>query len=368
MATDNATALRDLRADVARTFVAKARKEETPLPELHDLQERLRLLDLAIADPQDARRRARRATWLAMVVVAAVLSLGALIPVPSVPFSLDAEAGAVRLHMAAAGVLGPQHVQGELRVDGYTTLDSPDPGLTGQAGAHAAGRLAIGAATFNLRRVGYPAGADIDLAGGAQTATMTIHSQRAPVTVDLEFSGRTTTRFGQGGKGQQADYPFAERLRVLAAAAAGAPPPLTVTLDRPAQAEYGWTSLRPQEVRFVERLLKEGNESEILSSLKKAHLVLRASASEVTLGDGEDLELGGLDLQRCDVLLGPMVKVKMAGTARILLTRTGRFERSLKPSLLEYAARHSTVALLWSAALMLWGIVRWLQRLADDGA
>jgi hypothetical protein len=368
MAADNATALRDLRADVARSFVAKAREAETPLPELHELQERLRLLDLAIADPQDARRRARRATWLALVVVAAVLSLGALIPVPSVPFSLDAEAGAVRLHMAAAGALGPQNVPGELRIDGYTALDSPDPGLKGPPGAHAAGRLAIGAATLNLRRVSYPAGADIDLAGGAQTATLTVQSPRAPVAVDLEFSGRTTTRFGQGDNRQQADFPFAERLHVLAAAAAGAPPPLTVTLDRPSQAEYGWTSLRPQAVRFVERLLKEGNEVAFLSSLRKAHVVLRASAAEVTLGEGEDLELGGLDLERCDVLLGPVVKVKMAGTARSLRTRTGHFERSLKPSLLEYAARHSTVALLWSAALMLWGIVRWLQRLADGGA
>ena len=369
MAADDATAaLRDLRADLARRFAGRAREPDAPLPELRDLQERLQLLDAAIANPQHARRSRRRATWLALVAVAAVLSLGAVIPVPSVPFSLDAEAGAVRLHMAAAGTLGPQNVPGELRVDGYTALESPDAGLMRQAGAPAAGRLAIGAATLNLRRVSYPAGADIELAAGAQSATLTLHSQRAPVTVDLEFAGRTTTRLGQDSKGRQADYPFAERLRMRAAAAAGAPPPLVVTLARSAQTEYGWTSLRPREVRFVERRLNEGNQPEILSSLRKAHVVLQASAAEVSLGEGEDLELGGLDLQRCDVLLGPVVKLKMAGTARTLLTRTGHFERSLKPSLLEYAARHKTVALLWSAALMLWGIVRWLQRLADGGA
>lgn len=368
MASDDTAALRDLRAALARRFAARAREPDAPLPELRDLQERLRLLDAAIADTGHAARGRRRMAWFALVAVAAVLSLGALVPVPSVPFTLEAEAGAVRLHMAGAGALGPQQVRGTLRIDGFTRLESPDAGLAPPAGERPAGRLAIDAAMLNLRRIAYPAGTDIAFAAGTQAATVTLHGQRAPVTVDLEWSGRTTTRLGPGGKARQAEYPFAERLRVAAATAAGAPPPLAVVLARPAQVEYGWTSLRPREVRFVERILGEGNEAVLRSSLRRAHIMLRASAAEVALGAGEDLELGGLDLQRCDVLLGPVIKVRMAGTARSLLARTGRFERSLKPSLLEYAARHQTVALLWSAGLMLWGIVRWLQRLADGSA
>ena len=369
MAGDDTTALRDLRAELALRFAAKARERDAPLPELRDLQERLRLLDAAIADPERGARRRRQAIWLALVAVAAVLSLGALIPVPKVPFSLEAEAGAVRLHMAAAGELGPQGVAGELRVDSYTAMESPDADLMRQAGAQAAGRLAIGAATLNLRRVSYPAGADIDLAAGAKTAALTVQSQRAPVAIDVEFSGRTTMRFGQSDQWWHADYPFAERMRVLAsAAAAGTPPPLIMTLARPAQTEYGWTSLRPNAVHFVERTLKDASGVAFLSSLRKAHIVLQVSAAEVSLGAGEDLELTGLDLQRCDVLLGPVVKVTMVGTARSLLTRTGHFERSLKPSLLEDAARHKTVGLFWSAALLLWGIARWLQRLAGIDA
>lgn len=368
MAADDLTGLRDLRADVARRFAQRAGEPDAPLPELRELQERLLLLDAAIADPRHAERRRRRAMWFALVAVAAVLSLGALIPVPSVPFSLEAEAGALRLHMGAAGILGPQAVPGELRIDGYTALESPAPELMRQPGAQTAGRLALGAATLNLRRVSYPAGADIEFAAARDAAILTLHSQRAPVAVDLELSGRATVRYGAGDQRTQADYPFAERLRVLAAAAAGTPPPLIVTLARPAQSGYGWNALRPQEVRFVERRLSdEGSEAVFLSSLRKAHLVLQASAAEVTLGEGDELELGGLDLQRCDVTLGPVVKVKMAGAARTAITRTGHFERSLKPSLLEYAARHKTVALLWSAALMLWGIVQWLQRLAGGG-
>jgi hypothetical protein len=367
MAADDLPSLRDLRAALARRFAQRAGEVDAPLPELRELQERLMLLDAAKAGLRQTERRRRRAMWFALVAVAAVLSLGALIQVPSVPFSLEAEAGAARLHMDAAGAFGPQTVAGELRVDGYTALESPAAELMGHAGAPASDRFALSATMLNLRRVSYPAGADIELASAAEAASLTLHSQRAPVTADLELSGRATVRFGSGDQGRQADYPFAERLRVLAASAVGAPPPLIVTLARPGQTEYRWSSLRPQDVRFVERHLTEGTEAAILSSLRKGHLVLQASATDVTLAEGEDLELGGLDLQRCDVTLGPVVKVTMAGSARRVLTRTGHFERSLKPSLLEYAARHKTVALLWSAALMLWGIVQWLQRLLDGG-
>ena len=117
MLSDDENALRKLRAELTKGFAAKARERNASLPELRDLQERLHLLDAAIADPQRAEQRRRKITWCALLVVAAVLSLAALIPMPKVPFSLDAEAGAVRLHMAAAGEFGWQGVAGELRVD-----------------------------------------------------------------------------------------------------------------------------------------------------------------------------------------------------------------------------------------------------------
>ena len=360
--------LLELREQIAGRFVAKVRHGATPLPQLRDLQERLRLLDAAIADPQQVALRRRRATGIALAVVAAVLSLGALMPMPCVPFSLEAEAGALRLQMVAAGEFGPKALAGELRVDGYTALESPDPDLMQQAGAQG-GRIAINAASLNLRRVSYPAGASIDMVADAQAVSLTIHSQRDPSGVDVEVAGRTMTRFGPAGGWRQADFPYAEWVRLLATGtAARAPPPLVVTLARPARTEYGWSELRPGAVRFVERTLTAANDAAVLSSLQKARIGLPASADEVLLGAGDELELAGLDLQRCDVLLGPVLRLKMSGTAATLLTRTGRFEHSLKPSVLYYAARHKTVQLLWSAALLLWGITRWLQRFSGADA
>lgn len=363
MTADDASAMRALRGRLAKQFAQKVGDADAPLPELRDLQERLRLIDLALADPQRAAGLKRRATWLALAAVAAMLSLGALIPMPSVPFSIEAEAGAVRLQMDAAGELGPQAVAGELVVEGYTALQSPDAGLMQQDSTHGRGRLAIGADTLNLRRIGFPAASTIDASAGPQAAVLTLHSAQGPIGVDIELAGHASTRFGAAGSRTQADYPFAEWLQLRAGAASQAPPPVTVALARAPTTDYAWSGLRPSAVHFVQRALRSGDEAAIVSSLQSARLRLQASGEEVQLGNGDTLDLAGLDVQRCDLVLGPVLHLKMTGTARELSTRTGDFERSLKPSVLEYAARHKRVALLWSAALLLWGVARWLQRL-----
>jgi hypothetical protein len=369
-AGDDLSDLQALQRDLRRQLTTRLRDATAPLPELRELQERLKLLDAAIADPQRATQRRRRATVAAVVAVALILSLGWLVPMPSVPFTLDADAGAVRMQLVEAGELEAQAVAGELLVEGWATLASPDAALRQQAGNDSVARLSVSAASLVLRRVGYPATATLDVVAGAENAGLTIHSPQAPIDIALEVSGRTTTRFGANGRPREAEYSFSEWIRLragdAAASAASAssgqtPSTVRLRLGREAQTQYTWTRLRPAEVRFVERGLGPDNEPTIASSLQKARIQLQASGSEVLLGAGDELDLAGLDLQRCELVLDGSVHVRLTGTARTMLTRTGHFERSLKPSVLEYAARHKTVELLWSAALLLWGVARWLQ-------
>ncbi|NRR30224.1 hypothetical protein HSX11_08475 [Oxalobacteraceae bacterium] len=383
MEPDDAAAVQALRQQLASRFATMAQDGNTPLSELRELRDRLALLDAAANDPGQTARRRRRRMTIAALLVATVLSLAALIPMPQVPFSLEAEASAARLEVDDKGILGPQALAGRLRVDGYSALESPDMALNHQQGAQS-GQLVLTAPSLNLRRIRYPAGAAIELAASTSGPTVTIHSPQAPVELEAEFSGLTTTQFASAGSARTADYPVAEWLRVRGVAQAGqAPPPMMVVLPRPgavtspppvqnearseAQSDYLWTGLRPRQVRFVERLQGADAEVVVLSSLSKAHIQLQAKADEVQLGPGEELELGGLELQRCEVRLGQVLRISMTGTARTLQTRTGQFARSLKPSLLEYAARHKKVALLWSAAVFIWGIVQWLQRFAATG-
>jgi hypothetical protein len=370
-AGDDVTDLQALQRDLRRQLTASLRDAAAPLPELRELQERLKLLDTAIADPQRATQRRRRATVVAVVAVALLLSLGWLVPMPSVPFTLDADAGAVRMQLVEAGELDSQAVAGELLVEGWTTLASPDAALLQQAGTDGGARLSVSAASLVLRRVGYPAASTLDVVAGAQNAGLTINSMQAPIGIAVEVSGRATTRFGANGRPREAEYPFSEwiRLRAGDAAASGrTPSTVRLWLGRAAETQYTWTRLRPTEVRFIERGLGPDNEPTIASSLQKARIQLQASGSEVQLGAGDELDLAGLDLQRCELMLDGSVHLKLTGTARTLLTRTGHFERSLKPSVLEYAARHKTVELLWSAAVLLWGVARWLQGAAQAEA
>lgn len=362
--------LRDLHTQLAVQYAAKLQLGDTPLPELRDLQERMHLLDAAMADPNRAVRSSRRATWLAIFSVAVVLSLAALIPMPSVPFSLEAEASSLRLQLPSAGELGPQMVSGDLQVNGFTSLESPDAALM-QAGAKSGGRMSISATPLNLRRLSYPGATTIDLVAGAQAASLTLQSQHAPIGIELELTGRTTTRMGHSAERREVDFPYSEWIKMRAGDATApdlAPPTMVISLAHGSQTEYLWSDLQPTELRFVERGLKTGNEPTILSSLQKARIQFQASGTELVLGAGDELDLAGLQLQRCDVVLGQVVRVRLSGTARSLLTRTGGFERSLKPSLLEHATRHKRVELFWTAALFLWGVTRWLQRLASTNA
>ena len=357
-----ASSLRALRDDAARRLAQVLAANDAPLATARELHERLRLLDAALADAAPRPRR-WQSPLVAAAVVAAVLSVAALVPVPSVPFSLDAEAAAVRLHLAAAGELEPQAVAGEIVASGRFVVVSPDPALASPKD-ETADRLAATASPLRLRRISYPESTTLDFAAGDATAALTLHSQRSPIAVEIELAGIASTQISNPPGRRAHDYRYGEWLRLVAGdAAGGASAPLALSLGRSAATPpYAWSALQPSEVRFIERAAGSGVEARVVSSLKQARIALPATRGEVVLAAGDELVLGGLELERFDLRLGAMAKLQLSGTASRLTTRTGRFERDLKPSWLEYAARHRTVELLWSAALLLWGIARWLHR------
>jgi hypothetical protein len=86
------------------------------------------------------------------------------------------------------------------------------------------------------------------------------------------------------------------------------------------------------------------------------------------LGSGDDLTLAGLELQRFDVVLGSTVRLKLSGTAATLSTRTAGFERSLKPTVLEYAGPAQDRGPVLGGGPAALGVVQWLQRLAGADA
>jgi hypothetical protein len=87
--------LRAQRSALAQRL-AQGLADQTPLAELKDVQARLQLIDgvLAAAAP---RGQAWRRHLIALLVVAAVVSLAALLPMPRASFALELEAGAAQM-------------------------------------------------------------------------------------------------------------------------------------------------------------------------------------------------------------------------------------------------------------------------------
>jgi len=184
-----------------------------------------------------------------------------------------------------------------------------------------------------------------------------------PTQAEFELRGRTTLRFGEAVRVQERRYEHGEWLRIATAGAdGGAASPLALMLDRAADATIRLTDLRPVALRFAERREGSGGVAAVASSVEGGTLTLPATGDTVKLVGGDWLEIDGLMVERCEVSAGPLLTLRLNGSAGTLRLRVGEFERSLKPSWLEYAARHHLLKLMWGSAAVLWGALAWMRK------
>lgn len=370
MDPDRLRDLRELRDGTATQLADRLTAADAALPELRELQERLKLLDATLADrsARDARR------WSALLwplgLVAGVLLLAASVPVPSVPVSLELRASSVTLELPAATLVGPQPVNGELRVEGFTSLESADAPVLEAATRERAERLSVRAAQTWLRGLSLPAGTRLTVQARGDTATLGVESSRSPVVADVEVRGDTALRLGDADAPLQRVFNHSEWLRLVAGSAVHADkaaPPMTLSVPLGSAAPLRIDSLRPSSLRFAERREAggAGAVSAVASSLEGGTLNLPASGQTVTVNGGDWLEVDGLVVERFELSAGLPLLLKLSGSARTLRLRVGEFERSLKPSWLEYVSHHHLVTVLWAAMAVLWGALAWLRKHFD---
>ena len=335
-------------------------RDEAPLAALQELQARLQLVDARLAALDDGRGRAFKRHGLALLIVAALVSLAAWVRVPRVPFSLEVEAGAAQLLLPEAGALAGQAVGGELHAEGFTAVESADAGLMKRARSDGTSPLALRAERLQLGRVGFAAGTELSFETG--TPAVRVGFEGAPHTVELTLGGKVTSSFG-GAPAEPGSYPVAEWLKLGAGQAATA-----LWLQRAGDATYRWRGLRPSALRLVERQAEADGRVRLTSALRHAALHLPATERELQLAAGNGLVLDGLRVDQCEVAVGDAVVIKLSGSARHIGVQTGDFEQALEPSWLEYAARNHRLGLLWSAGGLLWGISTWLRKLLGDAS
>ena len=363
--------LSEQRSALATALAQRLAAGDAPLPELRELQERLKLLDGALAEQRARDNRRVSAVLWPLGLVGVVLLLAASLPVPSVPLSMSLKASAVQLDLSEATQLGPLAANAGLRVEGFSTLESADAALAAAAARERADSLTVRAAELRLRALRLPARASLGIEARRDATALVIESPRAPVVAELELRGATTLLLGDATPALVRDYSHGEWLHLLAGDAAQperAPPPLSLLIARRGDVPLRLANLHPTRLRLVERREGAVGETALASSLQGATLTLPATGQTLTLAAGDWLELDGLRLERFEIVAGAPLLIEFNGSARVLRQRVGEFERSLKPSWLEYVSRHHLVQLLWGSAAVLWGALAWVRRQFAAGA
>ncbi len=364
MATDR---LHGLRTEVAAQLSARLAAGDAPLPELRELQERLKMLDATLAE-QGARdeHRLGRILW-PVLLVAAVLLLAASVPVPSVPLTLEVKASSVTFVLTEPEALGPQPVGGELRVEGFTSFESADAALAAAAARERADSIAVRSEQTLLRGLSLPAGTRLTVQAHADATALLVESPRPPVIADVEVRGKTVLRLGDADAAPERAFTHTEGLRLIGGDAARPdqrPPSMTLTVPRRGDAAMILSGLRPSTLRFDERSggTGAGAVSRVGSSLDGGTLTLPTTGQTLAIGGADGLDIDGLVVQRCELIAGAPLLLKLSGSARVLRLRVGEFERSLKPSWLEDLSRHHLVSVLWGSAALLWGALAWVRK------
>ena len=352
------SALQSRREALARSLSERL-EEDAPMEVVRELRERLQIVDEQLARSVPSASAWRRPA-LAMLAVAALVSIAAIVPMPRVSFALDLDAGAAQLQMGNDGSLGGDVVDGELRAAGFERLESGDATLTQRARDEGAGQLGLRAASLRLTRQRYPAGARIDMESGARSVRIAIDG--APQAAEIEVAGTVSSSLG-GAQRQQLEVPVAEWIKLSSDKA-----PTELWLARSGQHDYRWRGLQPVALRFVERQVGADGQVRVVSSLRRGTLRLPATARELALLPGSNLVLDDLRLEQADVSLGDKMALHANGSAGRMDMTIGGFSESLKPSLLEHVAHNHALGLLWSAAGLLWGIATWLRKAFDEHA
>jgi hypothetical protein len=340
--------------------LAQGLVEALPLTELKEVQARLQLVNAALEAHALAQPRPNslHRHLAALIVVAGLVTLAALLPMPRASFALEMEAGAAQMRMQDKGSLAGQGLGTEFRAEGFDAIESADPALLQRGRDGGANQIGLQAERLSLRRVSYPANASLEFDAGAPTVRLSIDG--SPHAAEFEFTGAVTSSFG-GAPREASNYPVVEWIKLMSGTA-----PTQVWLARAPEQNWVWRGLKPVSIRWVERQANGEGQVRWVSAIRSGVIRLPAASREVVLRSDSALELDGLRLEQADLTLGSNVGLKLSGSASRIDIDTAGFKQSLKPSLLEYVARNHSWGLVWSAAGLLWGVSTWLRKLLGD--
>jgi hypothetical protein len=325
------------------------------------LKEKLDLIDYALGELRSGWRARVMPVAIAALVIGLVVSALSLWPVRTVPFTLELKTNAISIVAAADGVVEDLVLKPPLRVVGFEHIESPllkNLGEQPRAAVVHADHARLTSATL-------PAGASLELEARADLLTVTVQGVSGQLSDQLEVSGVSAVMSGASVAGARAlliagNFATPETVIFRAAAGNAAPKGVPGSLTVYSSGAVGQseiTAIAPRSLRFLQRRAALATQNPFVSSIVSGELRVVATGARYLLGPEDVLEIDGVNAERLEIAISDLLTVHAAGSARELQLRTGPFNRSLAPSVLEFAASNHRLALIWSGAVFLWGLL-----------
>ena len=325
------------------------------------LKDEVDLIDYALGELTSGWAARAMPVVIAAAVIGILVSILSLWPMRSVAFTLELKASAMSIVAAADGVVADLVLKPPLRVVGFDHIESPR--LTGSAEPVRA--AVIRADQARLTSAAVPADASLDLEVHSDALSMTVQGSRGEFVDELEVSGASSVLPGASVGQARApliagNFATPETVIFRAAAGEGLPKGRPGSLTLYASGAVGRneiTGIAPKSLRFLQRRAGLASQSPFVSSIVSGELRVVATGARYPLGPEDVLEIDGVQAERLEIAVADQLTVQAAGSARGLHLRTGSFDRSLAPSVLEFAASNHRLALVWSGAVFLWGLL-----------
>src|SRR5512139_2763751 len=158
------------------------------------MQERLRLIDGVLAEQRGVPKGRLVHVLAPVLLVAIVLAIGASLPVPAVPVSLEVQATSATLKLADAATLGPLAFSTHIRIEGITSIVSPDATLPRAFEAERADAMTLRIEQARLLGLKVPEHAQLTVQAGRDELQLRVESEQGPVQAEFELRGRTMLR------------------------------------------------------------------------------------------------------------------------------------------------------------------------------
>jgi hypothetical protein len=336
---------------------------DAPVP-LDQIKQKIDNINFALRELSSGWKLRARSLGAAAMGVGLIVSALAVWPMHSTAFTLNLTANVVDIVSGSDGTVDDLILKSPVRVIG---LDEIESGLLPDSAARPPFKAAVVVADrVRLTSAAVPSNSLLELESRAGLFSLSVQSPRGGFTDELEIGGTNSVLRGESaaaGSGPliHGDFSTAESLlfhsdpaRALGVNKA----PISLAVHSAGIAAPGRVlGVVPTSLRFVERQRVVGKQSPFKTSILGGELTIVSTGVKYALGPDDTVELTGIKSNRFEMSISDRVEIQASGTATGLHLSTGSFERSITPSVLEFASTNHRLALVWGGVVFLWGFI-----------